>query len=418
MNIQDLRPQLRPRPLYVEKLRKYRGGEFIKIITGARRVGKSSLMELFRRDLLEHGVTEDRLVSVNFEFMRYDSIRNYPDLYALLRSRLAPSGQTCYFLDEIQQVAGWEKAVNAIKAESGADIYITGSNAWLLSSELATLLSGRYVEISVLPLSFREYLDFFPLDAAWSVERKFSQYLKYGGFPSLRALPQEDEIVNNALQGMYNTAVVKDILSRHPVRDVKAFGQLARFLAQNTGNIISPSKIASYMNSNDILGRDESIKSATISQYLDLLEKAYIVYPSFRYDIKGKELLKTLAKYYIVDTGIRNMLLGCSDVDMGAVLETVVFFELRRRGYSVFTGVQESREVDFIALRQNDKRYYQVTATMLSEETRKREIASLSRINDNYEKTILTLDRTFVSDYQGIKQKHIIDFLLEDHIPS
>jgi predicted AAA+ superfamily ATPase len=419
--------ELVDRPLYREKLAKYNSTEFIKVLTGARRVGKSALMRLAVRGLRKRGVPEANIIYINFEFMRYDAVRDYHSLYELLRSKM-PSGRrkgTVYiFLDELQQVAGWERAVSALKAEFDVDIYITGSNAWMLSSEFATLLSGRYVEIEVFPLSFKEYLSFtssgkttagkIPPGQTLTVEQKFSRYLKYGGFPALRTLPQEDEAVNNALQGIYNTVIVKDILTRHPLRDIKLLEQLIRFLAQNTGNIISPNKIASYWNSSGALKQNESVKAATVSQYLDLMEQAFIVYSCNRFDIKGKELLKTLAKYYILDTGLRNMLLGYSGSDTGAVLETVVYFELLRRGWKVFTGRQGEAEVDFVAVKQEETRYIQVTETMLGEETRNRELKPLQAIKDNYEKTVLSMDRSFATDYNGIRQRNIIDWLLED----
>jgi predicted AAA+ superfamily ATPase len=320
------------------------------------------------------------------------------------------SGRACIFLDEIQQVWGWEKAVNSILAETEADIYITGSNAWLLSSEISTLLSGRYVEIKMLPLSFREYLDFGNFPADWQEEEKFNLYLKFGGFPAVPALPQDNETVNAFLLGIYTTVIVKDVLARHTVKDVKIFDQLVKFLIQNTGNLVSPVKIAGFLSTQE---KGEQIKSATISRYLDLLEKAYIIYPSYRYDIKGKELLKTLSKYYVVDSGIRNMLLGYSGADIGAVVETVVYFELLRRGFQVFTGKYYNQEVDFLAVKQDKKIYYQVCLTMLEETVRERELRPLAAIKDNHEKIVLSMDKTYVTDYEGIKQQSIIDFLLE-----
>ncbi|GHV92777.1 ATPase [Spirochaetia bacterium] len=397
------------RKTYLNRLRQYQNKDFIKVITGIRRCGKSSLMQLFIDELLQTGVPEENIIHFNFEVVQYEGISNYHLLYDTLMDRMPASGRAYIFLDEIQHVEAWEKAVNSIRVETDADIYITGSNAWLLSSEIATLLSGRYVEIPMLPLSFREYLDFGTFPAEWGNREKFDRYLQYGGFPGVSSLPQENEPVNGFLQGIYNTVIVKDVLSRHALHDVKMFDQLVKFLCQNTGNLVSPSNIAGFLSSQ---GKTESVKSATVSRYLDLLEKAYIVYPAHRYDIKGKELLKTLSKYYVVDTGIRNMLLGYSNTDLGYVIETVVFFELLRRGFQVFTGKYYAREVDFCAVKQDRKIYYQVTLTMMDEAVRERELNPLMAIKDNYEKVILSMDKTYVTDYEGIKYQNIIDFLL------
>ncbi|MDR1636909.1 MAG: ATP-binding protein [Treponema sp.] len=395
------------RKAYLARLGKFRDTKLFKVITGIRRVGKSVLMRLFMRNLLELGVSEQNIIFINFEILKYDTIRDYRALYQLIMDTLPPEGRNYIFLDEIQHVKQWEKAINSIREETGADIYLTGSNAWMLSSEISTLLSGRYVEVEVFPLSFKEYLDF---ELSGTPEERFNQYLKYGAFPAIPALPQDNQTINNFLLGIYNTVIVKDVLSRQLVKDIKTFQQLVKFLAQNTGNYVSSSKISGFLTAEE---KGEAVKSSTISNYLDLLEKSFIIYPAYRYDIKGKELLKTLCKYYIVDTGLRNMLLGYGDTDLGHVLETVVFFELRRRGYQVFCGKLYSGEVDFLAVRQDEKKYFQVAATIMDTNTREREMAPLLKINDNYEKTILSLDRNYIGDFRGIKNRNLIDFLLE-----
>jgi predicted AAA+ superfamily ATPase len=395
------------RKTYLARLGKFRDTKLFKVITGIRRAGKSVLMRLFMRELLELGVPEQNIVFINFEILKYDTVRDYRALYQLVMDTLPPKGRSYIFLDEIQQVSQWEKAINSIREETGADIYLTGSNAWLLSSEISTLLAGRYVEIEVLPLSFKEYLDF---GLPGATEERFNQYLKYGAFPSVPALPQDDQTINDFLLGIYNTVIVKDILSRQTVKDIKNLQQLVKFLAQNTGNYVSSSKISGFLTVEE---KGEAVKPSTVSHYLDLLEKSFIIYPAYRYDIKGKELLKTLCKYYIVDTGLRNMLLGYGDTDIGHVLETVVFFELRRRGYQVFCGKLYSGELDFFAVRQDEKKYFQVAATIMDTNTRERELAPLLKINDNYEKIVLSLDRNYISDFRGIKNRNLIDFLLE-----
>lgn len=396
------------RKVYLKRLHKFRDIPLFKVITGIRRSGKSTLLQLFIQDLLKSGVPGENILSFNFENLKYDHIRDYTALYRLIMDQLPPHGRAYIFLDEIQHVDQWERALNSVREETGADIYITGSNAWLLSSEISTLLSGRYVEIAMLPLSFREYLEFNP---GGGVEERFDQYLKYGGFPLIPQLPQDNETVNEFLLGIYHTVIVKDLLARQPLRDIKTLEQLVKFLAQNTGSPVSPLKLAGFLSAQ---GKGEAVKSATIAHYLDMLEKAFVVYPACRYDIKGKELLKTLGKYYIVDTGLRNMLLGYGDTDIGHVLETVVFFELRRRGYQVFTGKHYEREIDFVAVRQDGKKYVQVTASLLDPATREREIAPLKAVRDHYEKIILSMDKNFVTDFQGIKNRNIIEFLLED----
>jgi len=401
--------ELFARSAWVEKVKKFNGSGLIKVITGIRRCGKSSLMRLCIDDLLENGVLSENIIHINFERMEYDNIRDYAALYKTVKEKMVKNEKYYVFLDELQQVEGWERAVNGLRVETDADICVTGSNAWLLSSEIATLLSGRYVEIHLLPLSFKEFIDFgkFPRDTPKA--DLFNRYLNLGGFPDIHALPEDAETTYNFLNGIYNTVIVKDILSRHSVKDVKIFSRLIRFLAQNTGNLVSPSNIANYINTYQ---KDQSVKSVTISSYLDFLEKAYIVYPSYRYDIKGKELLKTLCKYYIVDTGLRNVVFDASG-DIGSIIETVVYFELLRRGYKVFTGKQYDKEIDFLAVKNDERRYFQVTLSLLGEAVRKRELTPLASVKDNYEKTVLSMDTLKFPDVDGIKIRNVVDWLLE-----
>lgn len=402
-----------PRDLYMERLKAYQDNKLIKVITGLRRCGKSTLLQLFKQDLLQNGVTAEHIIDINFELMEYDSIRDYRLFYELVRKKIPTDGKCYLLLDEIQQVAHWEKAINSLNVETDidTDIYLTGSNAHMLSSDISTLLSGRYVEIKMLPLSFKEYLLFKHLPADWSMEEKFQQYLKYGSLPAVASLPQEDAVVNEFLLGIYNTVVVKDIVARSGGRDVDLLEKILRYVISNTGNIISPNKISGFLSAQ---GKGEGVKSSTVTSYLTTLEKAYIVYQVRRFDIKGKEQLKTLSKFYVSDSGIRNALMGYSDGDIGHVLETVVYFELLRRGYQVFIGKWYDSEVDFLAIRQDTRKYYQVTLSMMGESVRARELAPLSAIPDNYEKTILSMDKTYITDHEGIKFQNIIDFLLSD----
>ena len=402
------------RPQYMERIIAFKNHKLIKVITGLRRCGKSTLLQLFKQDLLESGTAAEHIIDINFELMAFDHIREYRQFYQLIRDMIPKTGKCYLLLDEVQQVANWEKAVNSLSVETDidVDIYVTGSNAHMLSSDISTLLSGRYVEIKMLPLSFKEFMLFRHLPEEMSVEGKFRQYLKYGCLPAVTTLPQEDAMINEFLRGIFNTVIVKDIVARTKSKDVELLEKLVRYVISNTGNIISYNKISGFLSSQ---AQGESVKSSTVASYLDTLEKAYIVYRANRFDIKGKEQLKTLSKFYVIDTGIRNMLMGYSDNDdVGHVLETVVYFDLLRRGYQVFIGKWYGNEVDFLAIRQNTRKYYQVTFSMMNEEVKKREIAPLIAINDNYEKTILSMDKTFITDYEGILYQNIIDFLLSD----
>jgi predicted AAA+ superfamily ATPase len=394
---------------YMERLKAYKDNKLIKVITGIRRCGKSTLLLLFRDYLLQNDVDKANIININFELMEYDDIRDYKMLYQLIKNRMPQTGKCYILLDEVQQVKHWEKAINSLNVEAEVDIYITGSNAYLLSSEISTLLSGRYIEIKMLPLSFKEFIQFDHLPSIWSMTEKFNQYLKFGSLPAVTGLPQDNTTVNEFLLGIYNTVIVKDVISRNRIKDMTLLEQVVKFIINNTGNIISANKISGYLCNQS---KGESVKSSTISGYLAMLEKAYIIYQVHRYDIKGKELLKSLSKYYVVDTGVRNMLMGYSDNDIGHILETVVYFELLRRGYQVFIGKWYDSEVDFIAIRQDDRKYYQVTYSMTNENVKQRELAPLQAINDNYEKAILSMDQTYITDHEGIKFINIIDFLL------
>ncbi|MDR1668551.1 MAG: ATP-binding protein, partial [Oscillospiraceae bacterium] len=363
-----------PRAQYMERLNAYRDNPLIKVITGLRRCGKSTLLQLFKRELLRTGVKPENIIDINFELMDYDEVVEYRQFYKLVREKIPVSGKCYLLLDEIQQVEHWEKAVNSLSVESGldVDVYITGSNAHLLSSDISTLLSGRYVEIKMLPLSFKEFLLFDHLPTDWSREDKFRQYLKYGCLPAVTTLPQEDPVVFDFLLGIYNTVVVKDVVARTKSKDVALLEKIIRYVIGNTGNILSANKISGFLSAQE---KGENVKSSTVMAYLDTLQKAYIVYQAGRFDIKGKEQLKTLSKFYVTDSGIRNALMGYTGGDIGHMLETVVYFELLRRGYSVFIGKWYDTEVDFLAVRQDTKKYYQVTTSMLSENVLKRELA-------------------------------------------
>lgn len=395
---------------YLDRLKAFMNNKLIKVITGVRRCGKSTLLEIFKEYLISEGVSADNIIHINLELMKYDEVRDYKTFYNLICDKIRNTDRYYLLIDEIQQVSKWEKAINSMNTEFNVDIYITGSNAYLLSSEISTLLSGRYVEIKMLPLSFKEYLEFDHLPKDWTLEDKFNQYLKFGSLPAVATIPQDNTTVNEFLLGIYNTVIVKDVIFRNKIKDIGLLEQIVKYVVANTGNIISASKISGYISSQV---KGETTKATTVSNYLDMLEKAYIIYPVKRYDIKGKEQLKNLAKYYVVDTGIRNMLMGYSDTDLGHIIETVVYFELIRRGYQVFIGKWYELEVDFIAVKQDSKKYYQVCLTLMDEKVKERELAPLKAIPDNYEKTIISMDKTYMTDYEGIKSENIIDFLME-----
>lgn len=400
---------MKNRDLYLSQLIQYRDKPLIKVITGLRRCGKSTLLSLFENHLIENDVEKNHIIRMNFESFEFDEITSYKELHSYIKDRLINNYDKHYILlDEVQQVSSWEKAINSFLVDANVDIYITGSNAYLLSSELSTLLSGRYVEIKMQPLSFKEYLDFTETDKESNLQEIFNQYLKFGGLPTVVELMDNPNTIGPFLEGIYNTVLMKDVIERNNVRDSALLESLLKFIAANIGSIVSTKKISDYLTSN---GRKTT--SDTIDNYLRMLENAFILYKANRYDLKGKMFLKTLEKYYIVDMGIRNQLTGLRNTDYGHVLENLVYLELLRRGFEVTIGKVGTLEVDFVATKADEIVYYQVSATILDEKTRERELRPLQSISDNYPKYILTMDQTIFNDYSGIKVKNIIDFLLE-----
>ncbi len=397
------------REAYMKHLVAFQDKPVIKVVTGMRRTGKSVLLALYRDHLLAQGIPSDRIHLVNFESMAFADGMTYLELYERVRNWMQTPGRHYLLLDEIQQVSGWERAVNSFRVDFDVDLTLTGSNAALLSSELSTLLSGRYVEIRMFPLSFREYLDFVGDPGPAGRMAAFGRYLQYGGLPLVPSLPDEPEIVRSYLAGIYHTVIVKDVIQRNQVRDGALLERLMVYMAETIGNPVSVKKISDTLCS---FGHRTTVD--TIDQYLGLLEKAYILYRADRYDTRGKSLLKTQAKYYIVDTGIRNELLGFGRSDFGRVYENLVYFELLRRGYRVTVGKVDNLEVDFIASRMDRTAYFQVTASLADDQAMEREIRPLLDLRDNYDKTILCLD-TFphAAQDRGIRLKNLLDFLLE-----
>lgn len=388
---------------YMDKLFRMKDQKVIKVVTGVRRCGKSTLLQMYREELQRSGVKPECCISVNFENLEFEQLKEYHKLHNYVLEHLQRGEKNYIFLDEIQVVPDFQKAVDSLFLRDDVDIYITGSNAKMLSGELATLLSGRYIEISMLPLSFREYLEL----TGGEKRSTFREYFKRGGFPYASSL--EDEWVRREyLSGIYNTVLLKDIVERRRISDIPLLESVIRFLFDNIGNIVSAKKIADSLTSD---GRKTT--AVTVDSYIQALKDAFILYEADRYDIKGRQYLKSLEKYYVVDIGLRSLLLGERTRDLGHILENIVYLELKRRGYRVNIGKVGDLEVDFIAEKDGQKCYYQVAATIADPSTYDREFAPLKKIADNYPKYVLTLDE-FPMGEDGINQVNIIDFLLEE----
>lgn len=378
--------------------------DVVKVITGIRRCGKSTLMKQYIQKLKET-VDEDAIVYVNLESREAESIETYKNLNNYLASKINSAKRSYVFLDEIQRVSGWEKSINSLMVDYDADIYITGSNAYILSSELSTYLSGRYVEINMLPLSFKEYLELHPPSGDHDRYARFKDYLWYGSMPMVDP-DGDEEFTNDHLVGIYNTILNKDVQLRLGVHDPVMLDNVCRYVMSNIGNITSSNSIS----------ENTDLSPATVRNYLRALEEAYIIYKAYRYDIRGKKLLKTREKYYVSDTGMRNTALGNSaGDDISRQIENVVYLELLRRGYAVNVGSYRDYEIDFTAKKRGTIEYFQVTQTLLPEDTYEREVRSLNMIDDNFSKTILSLDPLTRSVGNGIKHINLLDWLLNSH---
>lgn len=402
------------RPAYLNQLIQNKDVDLVKIVTGIRRCGKSALLDLFHQYLVESGITESNIIHMNLESLRYRSITDYLTFYDYVSERIAKEGKTYLIFDEPQAVEHWEKAIESFRLDFDVDIYITGSNAYMLSSEFSTLLSGRYIEIRLLPLSFKEFLTFYEFSESITMEEKFQRYLQFGGMPILREYHFNEARSNQALEGIYSTVVLRDVLQRNPQADQATMQKIMLFLCSNIGSITSPNSIGNVLsNEGDIkTGKVKNIAGKTVEKYIAMLRSAFIVSSVGRYDVKGKQLLKTLGKNYIVDIGFRNMVLGYRDVDRGHILENIVYLELIRRDYNVYIGKVGETEIDFVAEKPNEKLYIQVTESMQSTEIREREIRPLRMISDNYEKIVLSMDHSYINSYDGIKSINLIDWLL------
>ena len=397
---------------YLNILKNFKDQQIIKVITGIRRCGKSTLLEIFQDYLKDNGIFDEQIISINFEDADYEELQDRKELYKYIKSKLVKGKKTYVFLDEIQNVKEFEKTVDSLFINKDVDLYITGSNAYLLSSELATLLTGRYIEIKMLPLSFKEYMSSF--NDKTDVSRKFRNYLRYSSFPQAVELYRiNPENIKMFLDGIYNTVLFKDVMQRKGITDKTMLERTAKYLYDNIGNRTSLKGI-----SNNLEGIDKNSSYNTISNYVEALIDSYLIFRASRYDIKGKEFLKTQEKYYAVDIGLRYYMLGQeSGKDMGHILENIIYLELLRRGYDVYIGKYDDLEVDFVAKKPENTEYYQVALTTRSEDDNKileRELAPLKKINDNYPKYILTLDEDLDADFDGIKKINALDWLLDE----
>lgn len=391
---------------YLDKLIGFKDKQLIKVITGVRRCGKSTLFELFQDYLFKNNVDKTQIININFEDVDFEELTDYKKLHEYINSKLIKDKMNYIFLDEIQNVPSFQKAVDSLYIKKNVDLYITGSNAYFLSGELATLLSGRYVEIKMLPLSFKEFLSSF--EDKTDLARKFRAYLENGSFPYVLDLNNDKKLIGDYLNGIYNTVVLKDVVARKKITDLSMLESIIKFMFDNVGNSTSAKKISDTMTS---YGR--KITSPTVENYLSALTNSFIFYRVNRYDVVGKQYLKTGEKYYAVDLGLKYFLLGAKKQDLGHNLENIVYLELLRRGYDVYIGKVGVNEVDFIAIKDGIREYYQVAQTVQAEETLARELKSLESIKDHYQKFLITMDEQPLTSHEGIKQINAIDWLLE-----
>ncbi len=398
------------RTMYLDWLIRQRDKQIIKVITGVRRCGKSTLFEIYQDYLRENGVTDRQIISLNFEDIEYEHLLDYKALYHYIKEHLAEDQMNYIFLDEIQHVNQFQKAVDSLFLKNNCDVYITGSNAWLMSGELATLLTGRYVELPMLPLSFQEFCHGLAPDHAQdSLSDKFNQYITLGSFPYVLKYRYGIQEAREYLSGIYNTILLNDVVRRLKIADVNMLEDITRFMLFNIGNRTSPTAIA-----NTLTSRQKKIDPKTVDRYIRGLTDSLMFYEARRYNIRGKEFLSTINKYYAADMGMRNMLVKGSASDIGHILENVVYLELKRRGFEVYVGqIGSDGEVDFVAMKDGKPTYYQVAATTLDEGVLTRELSPLQKIQDNFPKYLLTLDEIFGEmDYEGIQKVNVLKWLI------
>lgn len=395
--------------MYVDKIMAYTDTPFVKILTGIRRCGKSTILKMVMDKLRERGIPESCIVSYRFDSMEYDGM-TAKEIYTELKTRLTENHKTYFFLDEIQEISGWEKIVNSLASDFNVDLYVTGSNSRMMSSEISTYLTGRYVAFRIYTLSFKEYLTFKNQYAKpQDTKTELANYIKLGGFPATHLQNYSQDEVYTIVKDIYNSTIYSDIVKRNQIRKIDQFERVVKYTFNNVGNTFSAKSISDYLKA-----ERRALDNETVYNYLDKLEKAYLLHRCSRFDIQGKEILKTQEKFYLADTSLRYSVLGYNDDTVASSLENAVYLELCRRGYSVYVGKTNIGEIDFVATRQNEKLYVQVTQKITSQKTEKREYERLLEIKDNYPKYVLRADEFAGGNYEGIKTMHIADFLLSD----
>lgn len=397
------------RPSYVDKIMAYVDTPFVKILTGVRRCGKSTILKMIMSKLRECGIPESRIVSYCFDSMEFEDM-TAKQMYSELKSRVSPEGKTYFFLDEMQEIKGWEKVVNSLSSDYDVDLYITGSNSRMMSSEISTYLTGRYVSFRIYTLSFAEYLTFKEqYDAVGDPRQELANYIRLGGFPATHLQNYTQDEVYTIVRDIYNSTIFSDIVRRNQVRKIDQLERVVKYTFNNVGNTFSAKSISDYLKA-----EHRALDNETVYSYLEKLEKAYLLHRCSRYDLQGKEILKTQEKFYLADTSLRYSVLGYNADSVATSLENVVYLELCRRGYTVNIGKTSDGEIDFVATRQNEKVYVQVTQQIASEKTERREYERLLEIRDNYPKYVLRTDEFAGGNYEGIKTMHVADFLLSD----
>lgn len=397
------------RPSYVDKIMAYVDTPFVKILTGVRRCGKSTILKMIMSKLRECGIPGSRIVSYCFDSMEFEDM-TAKQMYSELKSRVSPEGKTYFFLDEMQEIKGWEKVVNSLSSDYDVDLYITGSNSRMMSSEISTYLTGRYVSFRIYTLSFAEYLTFKEqYDAVGDPRQELANYIRLGGFPATHLQNYTQDEVYTIVRDIYNSTIFSDIVRRNQVRKIDQLERVVKYTFNNVGNTFSAKSISDYLKA-----EHRALDNETVYSYLEKLEKAYLLHRCSRYDLQGKEILKTQEKFYLADTSLRYSVLGYNADSVATSLENVVYLELCRRGYAVNIGKTSDGEIDFVATRQNEKVYVQVTQQIASEKTERREYERLLEIRDNYPKYVLRTDEFAGGNYEGIKTMHVADFLLSD----
>ena len=396
------------RKKYLNQLIDGKDLNLIKVITGVRRCGKSTLLLQYKDYLISQNIPNENIIYMNFESAKWYDIKDYKDLYNYIKKNVKNQNKKYILLDEVQNVEKWEKAVNSLLVDINSDIYITGSNAYLLSSELTTLLAGRVLTIKIYPFSYKEFLEEYSFKNDEDKFEKFDKYLKYGGMPMIVNMKDNENLILNYLSDLKEVVLKKDVINRNKIKDVVFLDNLIKYMSTVIGNLTTPNAIAEFMKKNGT-----NISNETVDSYLNMLENAYFIYRVPRYELKGKQLLKTQGKYYFVDNGLKNIIAGISSYDTGSSYENLIYIELLRRGYEVYVGQYNDIEINFIAIKPNERVYYQVARSIMDEKVEEREKKSLLAINDNYKKVILTMDNVKNKQIDGIEVINIIDFLME-----